>query len=190
MKKLSSLICGALLSWNTVAAEVEGVHLPDNLHVGSNNLVLNGSGVRSKFFIDLYVAALFVSEKKDSSEAILSDTGAKRIALHMMRDISAETLSKSFNKAIADNLTPAEMEALEPQLKQFTKLLATMGEAKEGDVITLDYLPGTGTDINFNDVTMGTIAGAAFNNALLRVWLGDKPVQESLKKRLLGSEGE
>ncbi|HLY95695.1 MAG TPA: chalcone isomerase family protein, partial [Sideroxyarcus sp.] len=59
-------------------------------------------------------------------------------------------------------------------------------EAKQGDVITMDYLQGRGTEIDFNDVTIGVIEGAAFNHALLGIWLGRKPVQEALKKELLG----
>ena len=32
----------------------------------------------------------------------------------------------------------------------------------------------------------GAVAGEAFNQALTRIWLGDKPVQSDLKKSLLG----
>lgn len=188
MKRVLSLICCALLSWSACAAEVEGVNLSDRLQVGGRNLVLNGAGVRSRFFFDQYVAALYLTERKSSSDAVLSGTGGNRVALHMLRDISSETLSKMFYKAINLNLSPAELAALDVQLRQLSSLFSMMSEAKEGDVITLDYLPGKGTQINFNDVTIGRIEGAAFNVALLKVWLGSKPVQEKLKKKLLGGE--
>ena len=58
-------------------------------------------------------------------------------------------------------------------------------EVKEKDVITLDFVDGT-TRIGWNGDAKGTIEGAAFNQALLRVWLGDKPVLPELKKALLG----
>ena len=177
-----------MLGWSACAAEVEGVKLSDTLHIGEHDLVLNGAGVRSKFFFDMYVAALYVTEKKDSSDAILTGAGENRVAMHMLRDISSETLSKSFNKSISLNLSPSERAALDVQLKQLAVLFAMMSEARKGDVITLDYLPGTGTEINFNDVTIGKIEGAAFNVALLKVWLGNKPVQENLKKQLLGGQ--
>jgi hypothetical protein len=186
MKRSLLLVCCVALGWNAFAAEVEGVKLPDTLQVGERVLLLNGAGVRSMFIFDMYVAALYLAEKGDSSDAILSGDRARRLEMHMLRDVSSETLSKSFNKSIRLNLAPAELAALDAQLRQMSALFAMMSEAKEGDVLTMDYLPGRGTDISFNDVTIGTIEGAAFNVALLKVWLGNKPVQERLKKKLLG----
>jgi long-chain acyl-CoA synthetase len=38
-----------------------------------------------------------------------------------------------------------------------------------------------------NSEARGKVANAAFARALLKVWLGDNPVDASLKKALLGS---
>ena len=186
MKKVILLICCIVFCAGAGAAEVGGVKLAESVHVGTQNLVLNGAGVRSKFFFDLYVAALYLGQKKSSGEAVLADAGEKRVVLYLLRDISAETLSQSFNKAIAKNHNSAELAALEPQLKQFLAIFSTIHEVKKGEVITLDYLPEKGTEVDVNDVTMGTIPGAAFNTALLKVWLGSKPAQDDLKQKLLG----
>ena len=189
MKRLSLIVVCFLLSWSACAVEVEGVQLSEKLNVGDHDLVLNGAGVRTRFvFLDMYVAALYLAEKQGSSDAILASNGEKRMALHMLSDVSSETLSKSFYRTIALNLTPAELAALDVQLKQLGVLFGMMSEATKGDVITMNYLPGRGTEINFNDVTIGVIEGAAFNSALLRVWLGIKPVQDGLKKKLLGGQ--
>ncbi len=189
MGRLSLMAGCLLLSWNASAAEIEGVKLPDTLRVGQHDLVLNGAGVRSKFFFDdMYVAALYLTEKKGSGDAIFSGDGEKRLELHMLRDISSETLSTSFNKTIRLNLTAAELAAVDVQLQQLSVLFYMMSEAKEGDVITMDYQPGRGTEIDFNDVEIGRIEGAAFNIALLKVWLGNNPLQENLKKKLLGGQ--
>jgi len=49
-------------------------------------------------------------------------------------------------------------------------------------------IPDTGTRIRRQRPARGEpIAGAAFFTALLRIWLGDKPADTSLKKALLGS---
>lgn len=68
------------------------------------------------------------------------------------------------------------------------KLEATMkglGDAKEGSVVTLDFVNGV-TMIGFNGKPKATIAGDAFNKALTKVWLGAKPAQRDLKQALLG----
>lgn len=186
MKKLLMAFCCVLLSWNANALEVAGVKLADSVHPGSRDLVLNGAGVRTKIFFDLYVAALYVGEKKSAAEAVLSDAGEKRMALHLLRDIGAGHLLSAFNNAIAANHTSAELRALDGSLKEFSAIFHTMQEVKKGDVITLDYLPATGTQVSVNGVLKGSIAGAEFNTALLKVWLGDKPAQADLKQKLLG----
>jgi hypothetical protein len=169
------------------AAEVEGVKLEDSAHVASRDLQFNGAGVRSKLFLDLYIAALYLPEKTTSASAVLGDGGEKRIALHFLRDIGADHLSGALNKAIAANHTPAELAALDAALKEFSAIFNGMAEMKKGDSVTLDYLPGSGTQISVNGVLKGKIADAAFYAALLKIWLGDKPVQNSLKQKLLGA---
>jgi len=196
MKKVLLLVCCVLLSWNASvsagAREVGGVKLVDAVHPGSHDLALNGAGVRSKFIFDLYVAALYLDAKQTTTAAVLADTGEKRLALHLLRDISAKTLSDSFNKAISNNHSAAELVALDPSLKAFAAIFSTMSEVKKGDVVTLDYLSGNdngnGTQVSVNGVVKGRVAGAEFNRALLKVWLGEKPAQDDLKKKLLGGE--
>jgi len=58
--------------------------------------------------------------------------------------------------------------------------------AKSGDLILLDYLPGTGTRVTVRGEDKGTIPGEEFNRALLRIWLGNQPADASLKRAMLG----
>ena len=185
MKKILLAIL-LLLSTQVQAAEVSWVKLPDTVYLGSHDLVLNGAGVRSKFFLDLYIAALYLVEKRSSAEAVLSDGGEKRMALHLLRDISADHLLSAFNKTLTANHTPSELAALDASIKQFNAIFIAMDEVKKGDVVTLDYQPSRGTQVSVNSVLKGTIVGAAFNTALLKIWLGDKPAQDDLKLKLLG----
>jgi hypothetical protein len=56
----------------------------------------------------------------------------------------------------------------------------------EGDQIVLTYVPGKGTSVSAKGQAKGVIEGKDFSDALLSVWLGGNPVQEDLKKALLG----
>jgi hypothetical protein len=186
MKKILPLICSLLLSWNASAMEVSGVKLADSIHLGSRDLVLNGAGLRTKYFFKVYVASLYLGEKTHLAEAALNQVGEKRIALNILREISDEKMLKGFNEVMEANHTPVEMHALEPQLKELTAIFHAVGEVKEGDVVNLDYLPDTGTKIIVNGVLRGSIPGAEFNRALFKIWLGDKPAQPDLKQKMLG----
>jgi len=186
VKKILLLICCLFLSWNASALEVAGVKLADSVHLGSGDLVLNGAGLRTRFFFKVYVAALYLGEKTHAAEAALNQAGVKRVSMHILREISDEKMLNAFNEAMAANHTPAEMQALEPQLKELTAIFHAIGKVKEGDVVDLDYFPDSGTQFIVNGIQRGNIPGAAFNRALLRVWLGDKPAQDDLKQEMLG----
>ncbi|MBI4807983.1 MAG: chalcone isomerase family protein [Nitrosomonadales bacterium] len=186
MKKTILLVCGLLLSWNVNALEVAGVKLADTAQVGSTSLQLNGAGIRTKLFFKIYVGALYLPQKQTLAEAIIADEREHRVALHIVRDLSSEKLLNAFNEAIEANHTKDELTALDAQLKQMAQIFNAVKEVKPGDVITLDYLPASGTQIGVNGTARGTIAGAAFNRALLKIWLGNKPVQVDLKKEMLG----
>lgn len=179
------LLC---LCANARAVELAGVKLADNAHVGSRDLQLNGAGVRSRFFFDLYIAALYLPAKSSSLAAVLADSGEKRIALHLLVGISADHLHSALKNAIAANHTPAELGALEAPLREFAAIFHAIGEINKGDVVTLDYLPGSGTQVGVNGVAKGTVGGAPFYAALLKVWLGDRPAQTDLRQKLLGGQ--
>jgi hypothetical protein len=102
-----------------------------------------------------------------------------------LRDLSSEKLLHSMNEGFADNNNAAEMAAIESQMKAFRQMLTSAKEVNEGDEIVLD-LTNAGTQVNLNGKALGNIEGAAFNQALLRVWLGAKPVDAVLKKAMLG----
>jgi hypothetical protein len=173
-------------SMQVAALELAGVKLDDVAQVGNAALKLNGAGIRTRLVFKVYVGALYLGERKRAAEAVLVDAGAKRVTLHMLRELSGEQLLEAFEKGMAANNTPSELAALDTHLRQLTAIFHSMKVAAKGDVILLDYLPGSGTRISVNAAEKGVIEGAEFNRALLRIWLGDKPVDEELKKGLLG----
>ena len=185
MKKIIAILLLCLIA-PAHAVELAGARMDDKAQVGNAALQLNGAGIRTKVFFKVYVGALYMGEKKHTADAVLADAGAKRVALHMLRELSSEQLLEAFGKGMAANITPAEMTALDVRLKEFSAIFHTMKEVVKGDVITLDYLPTAGTRISVNGAEKGHVEGTEFNRALLRIWLGDKPVDEDLKKGMLG----
>ena len=185
MKKLISifLLC---LSTQAMALELEGVVLADKIQLGNATLQLNGVGLRTKLFFKVYVGALYLGEKKRTTSAVLADVGAKRVTMHMLRELSSEKLLEAFDKGLASNSTPAELAAIAAHIKEFSAIFQIAKQVEKGDVITLDYFPGEGTRVSINGVEKGRVAGPEFNRALLKIWLGDDPVAEDLKKGLLG----
>ena len=174
------------------AAEVAGVKLEDRLRLapGGPELVLNGAGIRTRVFFKVYVAGLYLAEKKSAPGEVLALPGPKRVSMTMLRDLGAQQLSDALVEGIRNNSNAAEQEALKARTDELVAIMNSIGEAKTGDRIQLDFLPDSGTRVVVNGEPRGKpIAGEDFYRALLRIWLGDKPVDGDLKQGLLGRPG-
>jgi chalcone isomerase-like protein len=171
--------CGAAL-----AVEAAGVKLNDKVNIAGNDLVLNGAGVRTRVVFKVYVASLYLPKKASDLQGVLAQQ-PRHIELDMLRTLTADQLVDALNEGLEANNTPAEMAAIKAQTDQLAATMYAFKEVKEGDVVTLDFVDG-GTRVGLNGQPKGVIAGDAFNAALTKVWLGDKPVQADLKKALLG----
>jgi len=169
------------------AIDVNGIKFEDTNRVGGKELTLNGAGMRTKLVIKVYAAGLYLPEKKTTVADILNSEGPRRVTLVMARDIAAEDLGKAFMDGINDNLDKAEKAKLVSQIGKFGEMFANVDAISKGDTLHMDWIPGTGTVCELNGKRIGApVSDLAFYNAVLRIWLGDKPVDRSLKPALLG----
>ncbi|RIX43636.1 MAG: hypothetical protein D3M94_17050 [Rhodocyclales bacterium GT-UBC] len=182
----AALLAALIAAPGLQAAEVAGVRIDEMQNVGGKELVLNGAGLRSKLFIKLYVGALYVSQKSAAPAALIDSAAPRRMSLRLLRDIGADTLHGALDDGLANNHTPDELNALKPAADQFAALMKGFGKLKEGDTVAIDF-SADGVSVSLNGESRGKVAGPAFARALLKVWLGDKPADASLKKALLGS---
>lgn len=164
-----------------MAGELGGVTMPDQATVGGQALVLNGMGLREKYFIDVYVGGLYLPTKTtDATKAIDADV-AKRIVMHFVySSVPADKVRETFAEGFAG---VAGAAAMAPKVEQ---LNGWMVDLTTGDEVVLDYVPGTGTTIKVKGATKGTIEGADFMKALWGVYLGPNPPTAKLKSGLLG----
>ncbi len=105
--------------------------------------------------------------------------------MNLLRTLAPDQLVDALNEGLKENNSEAELAAVKAQTDQLMAIMKSFGEAKEGNVVTLDFVDGA-TVVGFNGAARGTIPGEPFNKALTKIWLGDKPVQADLKKALLG----
>jgi len=167
--------------------ELEGVKLEPTAQVGGAALQLNGAGIRTRAIFKVYVAGLYVPQKSNSAATLLAQKGPRRMVLTMLRNVDADSFAGPLNDGLKNNHSEAQLAALKGQIDAFNATFKSVGEAKKGDVIGIEYLPDAGTRITVNGQAKGSpIAGEEFYTALLRIWLGDKPADADLKKGLLG----
>ncbi|HEU5177403.1 MAG TPA: chalcone isomerase family protein, partial [Burkholderiales bacterium] len=103
---------------------------------------------------------------------------------------SAEQFVESIEAGMRANNSEAQLAAVQPQTDALMAMIRAVGQSKKGARIVLDYAPSDGGTTLFVDgVAQGKpMAGKAFFQALLRIWLGEDPVQPDLKEALLGGE--
>ena len=177
----------SLFSLTALGAEVEGVKIDDKTRVANADVTLNGAGLRKRAFFKVYAMGLYVPQKTSNAAQLMDQAGPKRIAIRMLRDVSADAFNEALAEGIRANHSEAEVKALEPRVKQLGAVIAEVKEAKKGMAIDLDWT-GNGTQVMVNGKPTGApIPGQDLYKALLKIWLGDKPVQDDLKKALLGS---
>jgi long-chain acyl-CoA synthetase len=181
----AALIAVLLAAPGLHAAEVAGIKVDDSLRIGGSDLLLNGAGVRSKLFIKVYVGALYVGQKATTPAAIYDSPQPRRMVMRMLRDVDAETLASAMDEGLRDNHSPAELADMKAPAEQLAGIMKAIGKAREGDTIAIDFL-ADGVTVGLNGETRGKVAGPGFAKALLKVWLGEKPADASLKKALLG----
>jgi len=173
-----------LLAVSALALDIGGVKLDDRATVGGEQLVLNGAGVRTRVMFKVYVASLYLPAKTNDAAAVLAK-GPRRIQMNLLRTLAPDQLVDALNDGMKENNSDTELAAVKTQTEQLMAIMRSLGEVKEGSVVTLDFVDGT-TAVGFNGAARGAVPGDAFNTALTKVWLGDKPVQADLKKALLG----
>ncbi len=176
--------CGDTMAGAALAVEVGGVKLADTTELGGQKLVLNGAGIRTKVVFKVYVGSLWLPAKAADVDGVLAKA-PRRIQLDLLRNLSADQLVDALVEGLHANLDAAQLAALKPETDQMVATMKAFGDVKEGDVVTLDFVDNA-TRIGLNGKPRATIAGAPFNAALTRIWIGEHPAQADLKRALLG----
>lgn len=172
------------------AAELEGVALDDRVRVDGRELELNGIGVRTRFFVNVYVGGFYLEKKVSSAQAAIDAPGAKRVIFVMMRAAEAEQFVDAIDDGLRANNTPQDLARVQPQIDALFAMIRNIGQAKKGMRIVLDYAPSARATTLFVDgVAQGQpMVGEEYYRILLRIWFGDYPAQEELKRGLLGQQ--
>ena len=125
-KFLTSLISGAVIALSVLgtahAADVSGVKIDDTATVAGKNLVLNGAGMRKKFVINVYVAALYLSEKKGVPADVLALNTPRRVTLVMQREVSSDEFGQLFITSMNKNSTKEEKAKVISQTGKFGEM--------------------------------------------------------------------
>lgn len=162
------------------AVEIEGVEFPSLRSVEGTPLRLHKVGLLRWLFFNGYAAGLYLGDGARPA-AVLSDA-PKRLEICYFRAVPAAAFGEAAQKILARNVDVATLASVQQRVDQMAALYR---DVEPGDRYALTYLPGAGTRLEYNGVQLGVIRGADFASAYFAIWLGDDPIDASLREQLL-----
>lgn len=163
------------------AVEIEGVTFANRVETGSVELELSCVGLlKYMYVLKGYVAALYVDPASVSADVL--DDVPKRLEISYFWDIEGSAIGEAGDELVARNVDATTLARIRPQLDRIRSLYE---DVHPGDRYALTYVPGRGTELALNGVVKGVIEGSDFARAYFAIWLGDRPMDASLKKQLL-----
>ncbi len=184
----------AMLPWASsaqAATELEGVELDDSVTVNGQKLVLNGAAVRKRGYFKADVTALYLPKKTSNPDAIYKLDGVRRIQLNILREFTSSTISRIFLADFKQSATDDEFKRLIGPIGQIGSAYANVKKVSKGDVVNLDWIPGTGWTATHNGKLLTMDGGGnAIKDELafqiyLRMYIG-QGAPEELRNGLLG----
>lgn len=188
-KRLMPLVAAIVLSTANVYAntiEIHGVKIPNTVTVAGAKLELNGAGTRYKGPFKVYVADLYTSKTIKSLDELIAAPGPKRLTLTMLREVESGPFGKLLTRGVEDNVPKNEMSKLVPGLMRMGDIFTSVKAQNVGDVIMMDWIPGTGLVITAKGKVQGEpFKEPEFYRAMMSIWLGNSPADFKLKEALL-----
>lgn len=183
MKRLVFLLV-LLLCWGRAAqaVEVAGVTVVPQISENGHLLKLNGYGIRSKFFVKVYVGSLYAAQRLTTPEQVLADSGAKLIRMQFVHSrVAKEKIVAAFAEGLANN---APQIAVSPEAQQFLAFFTADFHA--GETVDL-FLGGDGlVKVHHAGRPLGSLRSPALAKGIVAIYVGEHPADADLKSGLLG----
>jgi hypothetical protein len=162
---------------------------PNEVTVGGQKLILNGTGMRFRFGFRVYTAALYTPTKLTKNEDVIKPTVAKRLHLVAQRDVKSDDLGRLFSRGMEENMTKEEFSKIVNGVVRMGNIFAEAKQFAKGDAIIVDVIPGTGFVTIFRGKQQGEpIKEPEFFENFFKIWFGKKPADEQLRRALLGEQ--
>ena len=168
---------------DTEQIAIDGAEFTKSVEIGGEAVPLRGAGTIRFLGFKVYSAALYADA---ASPGKLPDAKPAELAFVYHRTIDKKHTVKCTEEHVEKN-PDADLSSLRVRLDRLYEAYATL---RKGDSIRYVYDPEKGTEILINGRRVALIEGEDFAQAIFGCWLSDQPVDEALKKELLGNGNE
>lgn len=117
---------------------------------------------------------------------VIAMRGNKSVRLGLLRDVDAADFVDALKGGINDNTTKEERKIIDKELQTLIAVMDKIGDVKKGDIVDFDFTKSRGTSVTVNGKLIGEkIGGQKLYEAVLKIWLGEKAIDNGLKAALL-----
>jgi hypothetical protein len=182
MKRMLIVAALLLLSSNGLALEMAGVSVEPTITLNNQPLKLNGSGIRKKFFIKVYIGSLYATKHLSSPNEVLNDAGDKLIRMQFLHSkVGKEKITEAFAEGFARNAPDVSASG------EGEKFLAFFtDDFVRGDTIDLQLGADGTVAAKHNGKVLGSMKSNNLAHGILAIYFGERPADEGLKKGMLG----
>lgn len=184
------LAAAAIACATTAGAQVTlaGAKFDPEASVAGQKLRLNGAGIRYKAIFKVYAMALYTARAVRSNQQVLDPNLPKRLQLVALRDVGGDEFGRLFARAIEENATRDEFAKSIGAVVRMGEIFAEQKQFTKGDVVYLDYVPGTGLALIVKGKQQELFREPQFSSIMYKIWFGPHPPDTALQKALLGEQ--
>lgn len=188
---MRALVAAAALAFATAASAqvtLAGAKFSREASVGGQTLLLNGAGIRYKAIFKVYAMALYTPKTVRTNQQVLDPKLAKRLQLVALRDVGGDEFGRLFARAIEENATRDEFAKSIGAVVRMGEIFAEQKQFTKGDVVYLDYVPGSGLALIVKGKQQELFREPQFSSIMYKIWFGAHPPDTALQKALLGEQ--
>ncbi|ANQ52598.1 hypothetical protein MY04_5266 [Flammeovirga sp. MY04] len=161
--------------------EISNVTLQNYINVHGKKMELNGAGVRTKYFLPMYVSSLYLQDKSSNPNDVLYNVKHKVVQLDIISDfVTKERIEETVKEGFEYFRNSLEID---DEINMFLSVFKD--EVVNGDKFQF-VAEDTLCRIIKNNNELLVIDNINFQKALFSIWLGNKPINDELKDEMLG----
>jgi hypothetical protein len=153
---------------------------------------LLGVGLRTKTFakVKVYAIGLYVADSAiagplkgkagtpDLYRQLVSGDFKKKVVMKFLRNVSSEQIREAFSETFKSSGVKSD------------DWIAYFGDLHSGQELVIGWTPGIGLETKVAGADKPAINDKALASAIFGIWLGDKPIQDDMKKDLVARGSE
>lgn len=180
LKYLTTLVVGLSLLATPIQANTS--HKLAN----GTEVHLNGVGEALELNGSLYMGALYLEHRSATDDVVATSLWSKRMDIRVTVDkLYGRRFAQHFRERMAINYDRKVLGSMGKEIQEFVNTFSQTLE--KGDQVTLDFLPDVGLAIGINGKEIKRIPSrAAFYEALVSTWVGQRPPTAQFKDGVLG----